>query len=103
MVPTWSIARWALVTSGRLTEISVVPSRETSGSATPSSSIRSRMMLDRAFDVVAADLFDLAGGRALVDQFDAALEVEPEPGRLVGDDQGGDDDQPEDEEQHEER
>ena len=44
MVPTWSIARWALVTSGRLTEISLVPRRETSGSETPSLSIRSRMI-----------------------------------------------------------
>ncbi len=45
MVPTWSIARWALVTSGRLTEISLVPSRDTSGSETPSLSIRSRMIV----------------------------------------------------------
>ena len=46
--------------------------------------------------------FDLAGRLALVDELDAALEVEAELGRLVGDDQRRDDDQPEHEEQDEE-
>ena len=101
MVPTCSIARWALVTSGRLTEIwSAEPRDFGLGDAELVDPLADD--LDRAVDVAAADFFDLAGRRALVDELDAALQVEAELGLLVGDDHARDDDQPEHEEQYEE-
>jgi hypothetical protein len=44
VVPTWSFARWAFLTSGRLTEICSDPARWISGSETPSASARLRIV-----------------------------------------------------------
>jgi hypothetical protein len=44
VVPTWSIARSALLTLGRPIEIWLEPARWISGSDTPSASVRLRMV-----------------------------------------------------------
>src|ERR1044072_7765935 len=58
--------------------------------------------LDRAIDVLAADSLDLVGRRSLVDQFEAALEVEAELGRHSRDDHSRERNQADDEGEHEE-